>query len=155
MNKIVHLKGLIEPKGNKIPTCQRSPCFHWYKEGFWGNLDSRIYFQNLLRDSLAKAKEKFEKIKTSCPQDIPNLNLKWWLLSHWSSFILCSCIYHSVPISLSDLLPFLSGQPVTPKSQLPLKTKPPSKQENPSGLIIYSANILNGEPLSKTSQSLI
>ena len=69
MNKIVHLKGLIEPKGSKIPKCQRSPCFYWYKEGFRRNLDSRIYFQNLLRDSLAKAKEKFEKIQTSCPQD--------------------------------------------------------------------------------------
>lgn len=61
MTKVVYLRSTLEQKGNMVSNIQWSAFFQWYEEASKRN----SYFKIVsLRYSLAKAKEKCEKLKT-------------------------------------------------------------------------------------------
>lgn len=111
--------------------CQWSACFYGSGEACQRNSDSRI---TLLRDSLAKAKEKFEKLITISLDDTStwserNFNLKWkiFILLFFAYSILLHIILF-LSLLLTYFLPFLSGQLVRPKAQLPPKSNLPTEK---------------------------
>ena len=103
-NKVIHLISVFEGKGNTVET---SNGLFFLLGRIQKKLDSKI---TSLTDSLGKAKEKSEQLKTICLLDLPQITTQ----THYSS----SSILHSstsyCPISPSDPLFFPPSPPDTP-----------------------------------------